>query len=811
MTPSKTRNSLAPAQLTSELPDSWLPFNTTAGLPSLAGVIGQERAMEAVDFGLAIRTRGFNLFAAGEAGSGKTSTLIRLLEERAGSLPGPDDLCYVYDFRSPDRPRPLRLPAGQGRLLAREVERTISELERMIPRVLSEGAFGHIRAGILAESRKRAEELTRRASQHARRLGLDLEEGESHLRVVPLHRGKPIDEEMMMSLPARARRQLEEKILAFQQHAESLSYNRRLLEREHEKNLLAAEVRAITPVVEELVGELAGRFRRLGPMVGEFLDQIREHVLENHRQFVAHEERPAADGADGEGQPSTPDPNLVYAVNVAVDNSQLSGAPVVVELLPTAANLCGYFEYRETSGGLATDHTLIRAGALHRANGGFLLIQVADLLTQDGAWDSLKRALRHKEIRVEEGQGTGDGRSRLAGALKPGAVSLDTKVILVGNHDLYYALRNEEDDFQRLFKVMADFEHSMPRTRENVLDLARFAGQVSREEGYLPVHKSGMRRLIEHACRRAEHKERMTTRRAELLDLLAEADLIARTSRARAIRDRDVDQALRGLARRHGSLPAALCREIAEGSIMIRTRGLAVGQINGIALYDLPGSSFGVPVRITARTYAGRRGVVNIDREVQLSGSIHDKGSLILIGYLGGCHAQQQVLGLSASITFEQSYDEIDGDSASSAELYALLSSLSGLPIRQGIAVTGSVNQLGEIQPIGGVNEKIEGVFRICRERGLTGEEGVMIPAANVMNLVLDREVIEAVRRGAFHIHAISHVDEGIEVLTGVPAGRPRKDGGWTPGSVNYHVSRRLAELVGVTARSFQVALDTQL
>jgi predicted ATP-dependent protease len=808
--PKETTYRLSPTDLTNGLPDSWLPFTTTARLPPLEGVIGQDRAMRAVDSALAIRTRGFNLFAAGEAGSGKTSTLLRLLEERAKALPEPDDLCYVYDFRSPDRPRPIRLPAGQGRLLAREMERVMLELERMIPRVLSEGAFGHIRAGILAETRRRADDLTRRAAQHARRLGLDLEEGESHLRVVPLHRGKPVDEETMMSLPARVRRQLEGKILAFQEHAESLSYSRRLLEREHEQNLLAAEVRAITPVVEELIGELAGRFRKASPAVGEFLEQVREHVLENHRHFVAPEER-APEGAEADLGMPMPDPKVVYGVNVAVDRSQQVGAPVVVERVPTAQNLCGYFEYRETPGGLMTDHTMIRAGALHRANGGFLLIQVSDLLTQDGAWDSLKRALRHKEIRVEEGPGSGDFRPRLAGALKPGAVPLDTKVILVGNHDLYYTLKLEDEDFQRLFKILADFEHSMPRTRDNVLDLARFAGQVCREEGYLPVHRAGMRSLVEHACRRAEHKERMTTRRAELLDILAEADVCARAARARAIRGQDIDQALRENARRHGSLPTALAREISEGSIMIRTQGLAVGQINGIALYDLVGSSFGVPVRITARTYAGRRGVVNIDREVHLSGSSHDKGSLILIGYLGGCHAERQVLGLSASITFEQSYDEIDGDSASSAELYALLSSLSGLPIRQGIAVTGSVNQLGELQPIGGVNEKIEGVFRICDERGLTGEEGVMIPAANVRNLMLTAEVIEAVSRGRFHIHAVSHVDEGIEVLTGVPAGRQRKDGTWTPGSVNEHVARRLAELVAVTNRSFQVALDTAL
>ncbi len=644
--PRKTKFGLNHTDLTNNVPDSWLPFSNTAKLAPLTGVVCQDRAMRAVDAALSIRTRGFNLFAAGDAGAGKTSTLVPLLEERAAALPIPDDLCYVYDFRAPDRPRAIRLPAGRGRLLAREMERVTLELERMIPRILSGGTFGHARAGIQAETRRRAEELTRRAEQHARRLGLEIEGREGDLRVVPLYHGKPVDEEAMFSLPARVRRQLEKKILGFHAHAESLSYNRRLLEREHEQRLLEAEIRAITPLVEELIGELAARFCEASPAVGDYLDQVREHTLENHRHFLPREDRATEDEGDAGGLSDAPDPRTVYVVNVAVDRSGQDGAPMVVERLPSAANLCGYLEYRETPDGLVTDHSMIRAGALHRANGGFLVIQASELLAQEGAWESLKRALRHKEIRVPEGSGGGELRQRRAGALKPGAVPLDVKVILIGSHEQYYTLQLEDEDFQRLFKVLADFEPSMPRTRENVLALSRFAGQVCREEGYLPLNRSGMRRLVEHACRQAGHKERMTTRRADLLDVLAEADGLARRDQADAIRSEDIDAAIREAAQRHGSLPAALARDIAEGSILIRTDGLAVGQINGIALYDLAGSSFGVPVRITARTYAGRRGVVNIDREVHLSGSIHDKGSLILIGYLGGCHAERQVLNL---------------------------------------------------------------------------------------------------------------------------------------------------------------------
>jgi lon-related putative ATP-dependent protease len=385
-------------------------------------------------------------------------------------------------------------------------------------------------------------------------------------------------------------------------------------------------------------------------------------------------------------------------------------------------------------------------------------------------------------------------------------------VVLVGSHETYFLMKLEDEDFDRLFKVKAEFESSMPRSRENVVRLARFLGQVCREEQYLPLHRTGLLRLVEAACRRAEHKERLTTHRAELIDLLAEANFFAHSSRARCIRDLDVQRAYDEGQRRHGAMADAVDRAIAEGSILIRTDGSAVGQVNGIALYDLAGICFGLPVRITVRVYAGRRGVVNIDREVNLSGAIHDKGALILIGYLGGRYAQEQTLGFSASVTFEQSYDEIDGDSASSAELYGMLSALSGVPIRQGIAITGSVNQLGEVQPIGGVNEKVEGIFRVCKDRGLTGDQGVMIPQTNVKNLMLGREIISAVRARRFHIYAVNTVDEGIEVLTGVPAGKRRHDGRWMPGSINALVEERLRQLQEVVrTRGVTTALDRDL
>ncbi|MBN2341012.1 MAG: AAA family ATPase [Deltaproteobacteria bacterium] len=811
-----TKHRLKPSDLTFHLPSGWLNFTTTKELGPHDGVIGQERAMKAVETGLEIPTRGYNIFAVGEPGSGKTSTLKRILTAKAENEPIGQDLCYIYNFSSPDRPQPMLLPAGEGRKLAKEMERLVKELKKMIPRILLEGASGHIRAGIIAETKARADELTIKASRVANDLGLILQESENALHVLPLYRGKPLTESKMEQLPDRTRRRMEKKIIEFQEKAESFAYARRQLEIDHDERVRAAEIRAITPIVEERFRQVSSMFMGVSDEVITYLDEVLNHCIENYHLFVQDEQD--SDEQDSlpfallepSGGDSDEDPEILYNVNVLIDRSQETGAPVVVERIPTAAALCGAFEYRETPGGLSTDHTLLRAGALHQANGGYLLLQAQELLSHENSWNSLKRALRHKEIAIDEGMGHGD-RPKLAGALKPGAVALNTKVVLVGGHEIYYILNMEDENFGRLFKILADFEPSMAGTKTNVMKMARFAGQVCREEGYLPIHRSGVARLVEYAARRAAQKHKMITKQAALLDLLAEANMVAVKHKSKSIRKTDVDEAIDAREHRHASISESVAREIDAGTILIKSSGAAVGQINGIAVYDVGGFAFGTPVRITARTYVGRKGVVNIDREVHLSGAIHDKGSLIMIGYVGGRFAQKEPLAFSASITFEQSYDEIDGDSASSAELYTLLSSLSGCPINQGIAVTGSVNQLGELQPIGGVNEKIEGVFDMCQRRGLTGNEGVLIPTSNVKNLMLKKEVIEAVRKGVFNIYAVSSIDEGIEVLTGIKAGKRLANGTWEKNSINYRVQQRLNEFVSSTRDDIRSALNCEL
>ncbi len=764
--------------------------------------------MEAIDTGLKIDARGFNIFAVGESGSGKTSTIERILKNRAASEPVPDDLLYVYCFKNPSKPQPIFVPPGFGRKLASDMEGLVKELGQSVPRVLSESVIGHIRAGILGDTRNKADDLLKRATREAEKLNLLIEEGDDTLRVVPLKNGEPLDPESFEKLDRSNRRKIEANMIAFQEHLDAFSYRRRQLERKHSKKTLEAEVRVIKPLVEDLFNEIMDQYQKCGQGVAEFLVEAKNHILDNHSAFMPLE----GDDDVEESEPHKIDRYLIYKVNVVVDHTEQKGAPVIVERMPKPDNLCGYFEYREAPGGLVTDHTMIRAGAFHQANGGYLLIQASDLLSQQNAWNSLKRTLRHRGIRIEEGAGSAEGRPREAGMMKPGTVNIKLKTILVGNSEIYYMLKTEDEDFSRLFKIKADFEPYMRRSRDNVMKLSQFIGQVCQEENLLPIHRTGLLKIIAFASRSARHKERLTNRKADLLDLVAEANFFARDRRARAIRDTDVKQAIAARTKREGTIADILHREIREGTIMIQTKDTAVGQINGIALYDVVGNAFGIPVRITAKTYAGRRGIVNIDREVQLSGAIHDKGAMIMIGYLGDRYAQEQTLGFSASITFEQSYDEIDGDSASSAELYALLSSLSKVPVRQGIAVTGSVNQLGEIQPIGGVNEKIEGIFRLCSDRGLTGNEAVMIPKANVKNLMLSDDVTDAVRTGKFSVYAITTVDEGIEVLTGMPAGKRLKNGHFAEGSVDHLVAKQLKKLQDVIkAGAVTTASDTEL
>lgn len=772
-------------------------FDRTDELEPLTGIVGQRRAVRAIEFGLIIRKRGYNIFAVGAPGSGKTSTVRRILNQKAPRERTPPDICYIYNFLDRSLPRVLLLPSGQGQVLAKDMDVLVKELSRQIAKMLNARSLALLRAELMARFELAADRALKRLIREAGRQGLFVQQDEDRLLIAPIVGGEPIGPDEFEKMPLEVKQVLEEKVYTFQQRIASFERFRSRMERETAEAILDRERTAIEPFLDQMLAELRERHKSGGPKMTEYLDQVREFVLENHRRFVPQEEartesnesRGVQDAAAESGSEETTE-LVELQVNVLVDRSRQKGTPVVFEQNPSVANLMGHLEYREQLGALHTDHTLVRPGALHRANGGYLVIQAAELLNNTSAWDALKRALVHQKVTPEESAEEGH---RLAGTVKPEPVPLDVKVIFLGTQEIYSIFQANEPEFDRLFKVKADFEESMVRNKTNIRKLARFLSLVIKEEAYLPMSAAAVAEVIDFSSRLAQHQSRLSTQLSAMVDLLSESDYCARRESHRTIEASNVKSALRERRLRHCKIEDLIFDEIREGQLLIDTSGKVVGQMNGIAVYDMGDYIFGTLSRISARTYVGQTGVVNIDREVKLSGAIHDKGALILVGFLGGRFALSHPLSLSASITFEQSYEEVEGDSASATELFTLLSSLSGIPICQSIAATGSVNQQGEIQPIGSVNEKVEGVFQVCKKRGLDGRQGVIIPRANIRHLMLNEEVIEAVRKGQFHIWAISHIDQGIEILTGCPAGRQKKNG-WTADSINDLVARRLQE-----------------
>lgn len=777
------------SQLRRKCDCSKLGFETTESITYKdETVIGQKRAMESLEFGLGLNVRGYNIFVLGEPGSGKTSTVRKILTKRASKMPTSSDLCYVYNFKEPERPKPLILPPGVGRKFAIAIEQFIEELKQNIPKLLTSKRFTEKKSKIVNHYHNKVEKLLKKFVKEAHRKGLELKLQGDQLIFPPID----ITEEEFEKLPEEKQKDIETNIRAFKERLADYERLHRKIEKEMEEGILKEERKEIKQVVHEGIEELKKRFGEYSEQIVSYLEDMEKHILENHRKFIEERQSKEEEEKLPYEQPSEDHRFIEYKVNVMVDRSHEKGAPVIIERNPTYQNLMGYFEYREEKGALKTDHTLIRPGALHNAWGGYLVLQVNDLMRHPVAWEALKKALRDRELKIEEFEE--EGRPKTTGTLKPLPIPLEVKVILIGNPDSYYLLYNNDEEFVRLFKVKVDFESSMPWTRRNVLKLASFLGSIAKEEKMLPLHAEAVARIVEEGARLVESKRRITTRLSLLMDIVAEADYFARRYNQNIITREAVEKAIKARKYRHGKIKDITLQMIEEGTLLIDTKGEAIGQINGIFVYDLGDYAFGIPCKITARTYAGKKGVVNIEREVQLSGAIHDKGSLIIIGYLGGRYAQDYPLCFSASVTFEQVYEEIEGDSASCAELFALLSSLANIPLKQGIAVTGSVNQKGLIQPVGSINEKIEGVFKICESKGLTGEEGVIIPRANIENLMLSEEVIEAVKEKKFNIWAITTVDEGMEILTGKRAGVRLSDGSWEPDTINYYIDKRLRE-----------------
>jgi len=799
---------MSPRELTAEqlrrrCDTTHFAFATTAEAPELEGIIGQERATRAIQFGIEMPYPGYNIFAMGPAGAGKTTTITHFLEDWAAGRPVPPDWGYIHNFKDPDHPKAIRLPPGGGARLRDQMDAALANLAEVLPKTFASDQYAEHRNAIGRQWAEQRDQRLRQLDATVRQQGFALVNLPTGLGIAPARNGRPLTEEEFNKLSDAEKIALSERGQALQEVLERVMRQLRELEEATQEQLANLDQEVVARTIRPTFEKLAAEYRDW-PDVLAYLAGVQTHIAEHADDFKvkpgAAEETPqeGEDGSEEAGppwvQPRADTPLDQYRLNVIVDNSGLRGAPVVVETNPTYANLIGRVEMRAELGTLVSDYRHVKAGALHRANGGYLVLDARVLLRQPLAWEALKQALRNRRIRIEEGVQTG---VLVAATLSPEPIPLDVKVVLIGDPETYYLLYAYDEQFEKLFKVRADFAFEMDWTAENETRLAQFIRNRAEDEGLLHFDISAVGKVIEYAGRLVEDQRKLTTRLAHVNDIVREASFWAGRAGRTLVIAEDVTRAINERIYRSNLYEERLREAITDGTIMVDVTGAVVGQVNGLAVVELGDYAFGRPTRITARVFQGRAGVINIEREARLSGRTHDKGVLILSGFLGGRFAQDKPLSLSASIAFEQSYEGIDGDSASATELYALLSSLADLPIKQGIAVTGSVNQRGEIQAIGGATLKVEGFFDVCRAMpgGLTGEQGVIVPAANVANLMLREDVVEAVAQGRFHIYPVRTVDEGIEILTGVPAGERGPDGAYPADSVNGRVDRRLREL----------------
>jgi lon-related putative ATP-dependent protease len=772
-----------------------IPVECTSDVAPLAGILGQDRAVSALRFGLAMEGFGFNVYVAGPPGSGKMTVLESFLEEHARRRPAPRDIAYRNNFDDPSRPLYVSLPPGRARELQQDLHALVDALRRDVPKAFESEQYGHQRGELVRTFERARGESMEAVSKRARDKDLGLSLTPSGVMIVPLRDGHPMDEATFAALSAEDRATYDRHRDEVADDIKSALKHVRELERATTEKLQEVDRSLGMFVVGGLMEDLAEKYADT-PALAVYFDALRTNLLANLEPF-----RREATPEDG----SVRDALLArYGLNVLVDNARREGAPVVVELNPTYHNLFGRVEKETQSGSVYTDFTMIRAGALHRANGGYLVLHAIDVLRDPFAWDGLKHALRGREIRIEEvAERLGFSTTR---SLSPEPIPLDVKVVLVGPPILYAMLHAYDDDFRELFKVKADFDVSMPRDSTSTEGLLAFVAALCAKEKLRPLDRGACARLVDHAVRVAEDRERLSTLFGSLADVVREASHFAETASSEIVRREHLQRALDHRTYRAGLVEEHMRELIERKVLLIETRGTEIGQVNGLAVLSFGDHSFGRPSRITASVGPGAGGIVDIEREVALAGPIHSKGVLILTGYLVQTFAHDRPLALTAQLVFEQSYEGVEGDSASCAELCALLSALAELPVRQGIAVTGSINQHGAVQAIGGVNEKVEGFFGVCKAMGLTGDQGVVLPRANAAHLCLDEEVIAAVRAGKFHVYVIDTVRDAVELLTGVPAGERDARGRFPPGTVFARVDERLRSF----ARTLGIAADAK-
>lgn len=793
----KNKNELNYKDLKMTCNPSIFNFDSTADLESIQEGIGQDRGIKALEFGLQVDVKGYNLYLEGPSGVGKTSYTRNYLNKLALKKKVPSDWCYVYNFDIPNEPIAVELPAGKGKEFKDDMDGFIKEIKKDIQKTFNNDDFEKEKALIKQEFESKRSALLDKLNENANKYNFQVKTAQNGIYMMPIVDGKVIQEEEFDKLDDKIKKEYEEKSVVVQEQIMTVINQIKEIERQSDKKISEWQSNVALLTVNAHINYLKSKYKRI-KKINNFLNAVKQDVLKNIPVFL---EDPSQN-SNSQQQPVNPamkkqDPCLNYRVNLFIDNSNKEGAPVIMDSNYSYANLFGAIEYENYYGALKTDHTMLKPGLMQQANGGYIIFQAKDLLANGICYEALKKALRIKQVAIENAN---EQRSSMVLiSLKPEPIPLNLKVILIGNAQIYQTLLAMDSDFRKLFKIKVEFEETAKMNTENVNKLAQIIHGFCEYEGLPHLDKEAMARLVEYGSKLAGSHSKISTRFDDLMQVVGEAATWAKISRSKVVIPKFIDKALSERIERVKKYDEKYLEMIEQNTLLIDTSGSKVGQLNGLTVMTIGDYTFGKPARITVNTYTGKTGIVNIEREVEISGPSHSKGVFILTGYLGEMFAQDIPLCLTASICFEQLYNGVDGDSASSTELYGLLSSLSEIPINQSIAVTGSVNQKGQIQPIGGVNEKIEGFFQVCKSRGLDGSHGVMIPIQNVDNLQLSDEVVEAVKNKQFHIYAVSTIEEGIEVLTGVPAGKKDKNGHFPAGTVNYLVYEKLKKYAKIS------------
>lgn len=777
-------------------------FTTTEELPYVRDIIGQPRGVRALEFGLDIDGPGYNVFLLGPTGTGRATTVKRFLERRAEAGEVSHDWAYVHNFRAPHKPRVLLLPAGAGARLREAMAGLVEDLRNQIPLVLNTKEFKQAIDEIERDLKQRRAVIMEKVFTQAADRQLAVVRTSEGLAVVPTSDGQPIALEDITNLPEAQRKDVDEHRLAIEKQVEEAIRLVRVAEWETAQTKRKLKSEVINALLDLRIPDIRGLCAN-NQKAMQWLDEVRQDILDSLDAFAPNPEEIIESTADlptvlarAQQEHNIDGKFRRYKVNLIVDHSNSKGSPVVLVDLPTLRNMIGYIgsEIR-TGGAMKVDFTMINPGALHLANGGHLVVDAMSILKQPLAWEAFKRALRSSEVRIEDPEslnGVGVLRPQIP---EPEPIPLSIKVVMLGTSQIYYSLQSTDDEFPEMFKVKADFAATMERTHKNEHQYALFIAARCHEGNLLPFDPTGVAKIVEFGSRLAEDKTKLSTRFGDISDLVHEAAHWARSEGKNLVSARDVTHAIEDRIYRANLTEEDIRQKILEGTLLIDTEGEADGQVNGLTVLQLGDYTFGQPHRVTARAFLGNDGVINIEREVEMAGPIHNKGLLTLRGYMGGQYALEHPLSLSASVAFEQIYSGVEGDSASSTELYALLSALSNYPIRQDIAVTGSVNQFGQLQPIGAVTQKIEGFYEVCKARGLTGTQGVIIPASNVKNLMMKEEVMRVVEEGKFHIYAVETINQGIEILTGVTAGERGQDGTFLDETVHHAVCTHLQDM----------------